>query len=148
MTRKQYVFLLATVFFIGSAAYFSQKEFLNSTLNNSVRGGDTSLGEESPLKTLAAPNATSTTSNIVSIPIRAEGTVLEAMQEYASNSDFAFSGREHPSLGFFVESINGKKNADGKYWILYVNGEQSQKGASQTAVKPNDKVEWRLEESH
>ena len=77
-----------------------------------------------------------------------EGTsALEAMRA-ARDSGLAFDGKEFPGLGFFVESINGRRNADGYYWILYVNGTSSQTGASQTLLKNGDRIEWKYERSY
>ncbi len=67
------------------------------------------------------------------------------MQGLASSGTLSFSGREFPSLGFFVESIDGVSNAGGKYWILYHNGAQSQIGASNATISPGDVIEWRYE---
>jgi hypothetical protein len=75
-------------------------------------------------------------------------SVLDVMRQLAASQNFAFTGREYPSLGFFVESINGKKNADGAYWFLYVNGTSSDTGASQTMLHAGDVVEWRYEKNH
>jgi len=75
-------------------------------------------------------------------------TVLDAMRTLASTSNFSFTGREYPSLGFFVDSINGKNNADGNYWFLYVNGRSSDTGASQTTLNAGDTIEWRYERNH
>ncbi|MEK7479712.1 MAG: DUF4430 domain-containing protein, partial [Patescibacteria group bacterium] len=77
--------------------------------------------------------------------IPADATVLEAMRTLADSGAITFSGREYPSLGFFVESLNGKYGGDGFYWILYVNGKTSETGASQTSLKAGDAVEWRYE---
>src|SRR3989344_2018832 len=74
-------------------------------------------------------------------------TVLEAMRSLATEG-LVFTGREYPSLGFFVESINDKRNADGYYWILYVNGTSSETGASQTVLFSGDTVEWRYEQGY
>lgn len=73
--------------------------------------------------------------------------VLEVMQK-ATTEGLSFSGKEHPSLGFFVDSINGKKAEGGYYWFLYINGESSSTGASQTLVGPGDAVEWRYKQSY
>ncbi len=81
----------------------------------------------------------------VSIPRGA--SVLDAMQT-ARSQGLEFSGTEYPSLGFFVESLNGKASARGSYWFLYVNDASSETGASQTILKPGDTVEWRYEISH
>ena len=74
-------------------------------------------------------------------------SALEAMRA-ARDSGLAFDGKEFPGLGFFVESINGRRNADGYYWILYVNGTSSQTGASQTLLKNGDRIEWKYERSY
>lgn len=74
-------------------------------------------------------------------------TVLEAM-EHLRSEGFTFEGREYPSLGFFVESINGKKASSGYYWIFYMNGKQSGTGISQTPVSGGDTIEWRLEAAY
>ncbi len=67
------------------------------------------------------------------------------MQGLASSEALTFTGKEFPSLGFFVESINDVKNAGGKYWILYRNGAQSKVGASSATISPGDVIEWRYE---
>ncbi len=79
--------------------------------------------------------------------IRTHGTVLDAMRSLASDG-LAFTGKDYPSLGFFVESVNGKKASGGYYWILYVNGKSSDTGASQTRLSAGDTVEWRFEKSY
>lgn len=79
------------------------------------------------------------------ILLDAEKTVLSAMQYLASSKELSFSGKEFPSLGFFVESINGTKNAGGRYWILYRNGAQSMVGASSATIGPGDVIEWKYE---
>ena len=75
-------------------------------------------------------------------------SVLELMRALASKSDFSFTGREYPSLGFFVDSINGKKAERGSNWMLYFNGRLSNTGASQTTLKAGDSVEWKYEKSY
>jgi hypothetical protein len=78
-------------------------------------------------------------------------TLLEAMRQLTARSEqpFMFSGREYPSLGFFVEKINGKKNdpPNGKYWIYYINGQSAQTGISNYQIRQNDIIEWKYEES-
>lgn len=49
------------------------------------------------------------------------------------------------SFGKLIESINGVKNeTDNKYWIFYINSEESKVGATEYLLKPNDKIEWRF----
>jgi hypothetical protein len=107
-----------------------------------------------------APQAATTTTAIapitaatlivdgVSYGVIADTSVYEAMREVATRSSFTFTGENYPSLGYFVESIGGKKGGNGYYWILYVNGKSSDAGASQTTLKPGDSVEWKYEKSY
>ena len=78
----------------------------------------------------------------------AGSSVLDAMRSLASSSSFTFTGRDYPSLGFFVDSINGVSQANGYVWILYVNGEKSSLGASTVTVAQNDVIEWKYEKSY
>ena len=74
--------------------------------------------------------------------------VLDLMRSLVLTSGFTFTGKDYPSLGFFVESIDGKRNGDGKYWILYINGTSSDLGASRATIHAGDTVEWRFEKSY
>jgi|SRR3989338_6196392 len=78
----------------------------------------------------------------------AGSTVIDAMRVLASTTGFSFSGKDYPSLGFFVESINGQKAESGYNWILYVNGKLSGTGASQTTLETGDAIEWRYEKNY
>jgi len=73
------------------------------------------------------------------------GILLDSMQSLRATGDLSFSGKEHPGLGFFVESVNGKKAADGYNWMLYVNDKESSTGASQTRISRGDSIEWKYE---
>lgn len=77
--------------------------------------------------------------------VRSGETVIDAMRALSSEGAFTFTGREYPSLGFFVDSINGRANADGRYWFLYVNGVSAASGASAVTVQPGDIIEWKYE---
>ena len=70
------------------------------------------------------------------------------MNAAASSTSLTFTGRNYPSLGFFVESIDGKQAGNGSAWIFYVNGKESQTGISSTMLHPGDTVEWRYEKSY
>lgn len=80
--------------------------------------------------------------------IDGEESTLALMQQLSTTSDFSFSGVEYASLGFFVETINGKKAEGGYYWFLYVNDTSSSSGASQTLVKAGDVIEWRYKKNY
>lgn len=77
-----------------------------------------------------------------------DSTVLDVMRALASSSDFTFAGHDYPSLGFFVDSINGRKTEKSHNWILYINGKLSNTGASQTTLKAGDAIEWRYEKNY
>ncbi|MSU74434.1 DUF4430 domain-containing protein [Candidatus Kaiserbacteria bacterium] len=75
-------------------------------------------------------------------------TLIEAMLSLSSRSEFTFTGRDHPGLGFFVDSINGKKNEGGMYWVFYVNGVSATVGASTAEIHTGDVVEWKYKEGY
>jgi hypothetical protein len=75
-------------------------------------------------------------------------TVLDAMNAAASSTSLTFTGRDYPSLGFFVDSIDSKEGGNGYAWIFYVNGKQSQTGISSTLLHSGDSVEWRYEKNY
>lgn len=79
------------------------------------------------------------------LSIASDTTVLKAMMELSTSSEFTFSGQEFPGLGFFVEEIGGLKNADGFYWTLFIDGKPSALGVSSARVTPASRVEWRYQ---
>jgi len=83
----------------------------------------------------------------VTIPIYTEGTVLSAMEAHRDASDFTFSGSSFPGLGFFVDTIDGRRTEDGYHWLLYIDGEMSSRGVSSARVAPGSVVEWRYEKN-
>ena len=121
---KKYIALAIAVVILAGGAYVSQQWFVQT-----FSAGD--------IRTAA-----------VTFTAAEEGTVLDAMNARAAEGELLFSGRDFPGLGFFVEEINGKRSADGYYWILYINGELSDKGVSQARVEPGDIVEWRYEKGY
>lgn len=71
--------------------------------------------------------------------------LLTAMRRLDNADDnFQFSGREYPSLGFFVEEINGIKNnpTNNEYWGYYINGKTATVGISLYILKLNDLIKW------
>lgn len=50
------------------------------------------------------------------------------------------------SYGEYVESIEGiTGGAEGRYWILYVDGQMSNIGAADLQTKDGQKIEWKFE---
>ncbi|MDO8664164.1 MAG: DUF4430 domain-containing protein [Candidatus Liptonbacteria bacterium] len=70
-------------------------------------------------------------------------TVYDAMTTLASTTQFSFSSKYYSGLGYFIDSINGIKNANGNYWTLYVNGTYATVGASAYKLSGNDRIEWK-----
>ena len=68
-------------------------------------------------------------------------TALDILKSGHTIETKTFSG-----VGEYVTSIDGKTEDSGKnFWALYVNGTQSQVGASDYHPKDKDKIEWKLE---
>jgi hypothetical protein len=60
-------------------------------------------------------------------------------------NNFSFETKEYPSLGIFVEGINGINETPGKYWIYYVNGKEASIGISKYILKSGDVIFWKQE---
>jgi hypothetical protein len=75
------------------------------------------------------------------------GTVLEVMDKAVAEGVFSYRGRTYPGIGVFVEEVGGLKNEKGMYWILYINGETSDRGVSSARVVPGDVITWNYEKS-
>jgi Domain of unknown function (DUF4430) len=100
----------------------------------------------------ADPDASNPTLSLPDVPWYAGVTVLQAMiiGEAMHVQNFSFRVEYRSIYGAQIDSIDGISDGDkpNHYWLLYVNGEESQVGASeailledlnnQTAV-----VEWR-----
>lgn len=98
---------------------------------------------------LSASNAQSITLVVGDRTYRAVATstqtILSVMRILEEASDFSFAGKDFPGMGFFVEEIDHKRNANGYYWMLYVNMLAAPKGVSQMIVSPGDQILWRYE---
>lgn len=113
---------------------------------------------------IAAPRSTSSvetkeaigekSEDLVSISLAVEGetyttdiqtgsSVMEVMQKIAGETSLEFETRTFSGIGELVRSINGKADADGFYWFLYVNGKSAEIGASQYMLQDEDQIEWR-----
>ena len=153
---KKYLLLFVAIVVLGAGAYFSELRFLSYSYSSAPTLA-TSLAAQGD--TLSALNATSTTVAGIDFAlkageesyrgeVRAGATVLDAMKMISSNNGFRFVSKDFPGMGAFVESINGQRNTDGFYWILYLNGNPSQKGVSETTLTSGDSIEWRYEKGY
>ena len=81
------------------------------------------------------------------IQVKPNSTAYEAMLHLQQAGKIAFTTKNFSSLGYFIESINGKKNSPmtGFYWTYYINNEEAKLGVSNYIVKPNDLITWKYE---
>ena len=138
MHPKQYITLGIAIIVLGAGFYFSELKFLSYS---------------NTIETASSAQATSTAvfrigGNSYPVIVSQGETVMEAMRALQSAGNLTFTGKDYPGMGFFVESINGRKNSNDLYWILYVNGKSASAGASQTIVKAGDNIEWRYEKGY
>ncbi len=81
------------------------------------------------------------------IEIPEGSTGYDLMQSASTQSNFTFSAKNFPGLGYFIEEINGQKNdhMKGIYWIYYINGEKAKVGISNYLLTNGDIIEWKYE---
>ncbi len=79
---------------------------------------------------------------IVTFIAQADGTVESLMQQRA---DITYTSKQYPTMGSFLESLQGVRNANGKYWMLTINGTVSPVGMSQAQVTKGDTIVWTYE---
>jgi hypothetical protein len=145
MKNRYYVYYLLATVILSAVAFWGIYAPSHTTLLTTSAPTHPSTQEQTTIATSSVSSAYD-----IFIPVQASSTALEAMASFEESSQhrFTYTGHDYPGLGFFVDSINGKANANGLYWFLYVNGESSDTGASQTLLHPGDVVEWRYERSH
>jgi hypothetical protein len=124
-----------------------------------VAAPQTAPAQSSGIATATAPAATVASSSTLAsdAQILIEGktfavisgrTVFDEMRRLKGAGALIFESAAYPSLGAFAESINGKKNAGGFYWFLYLNGKTSEMGMSNLRIRPGDLIEWRYKDSY
>lgn len=152
---KKYIALGVTVIVLAVGAYITQRPFfIQPSVGESLPPTETSGTSQTP-----PSNTSSSTQGKISrasllvggktydITAAQGETVFDAMEQLRKESDFQFTYRNFSGLGAMIESVSGKKNESGNYWMLYVNGTLSQKGASETFIKPGDVIEWKYEQT-
>ncbi len=157
---KKYIALIVAVIVLAGGALVSQQWFAESlvpTIATVESATTTSKQVASPAPPppqaqvpppQSTPAPASSQGNSFTFTAATEGTVLDSMHALAADGKLSFSGREFAGLGYLVEEINGRRSADGYYWILRVNGVLSDQGVSQARVESNDVIEWRYEKGY
>ncbi len=92
-----------------------------------------------------SPKATLTIFNeSLEFPLSEEMTVYDAMNLLKEEGKITFEGKNYPTLGFFVTSINSISAGAGKNLFYYINGEEASVGISTYQIKEGDSIEWKL----
>lgn len=110
----------------------------NKNINQSIKE-ETEIKQTSDFVTLSVLDRKYQTGFIVG------NTVFDVMNKIKKENNFDFKYKEYPSLGVFVNEINGVGSKDGKYWIYYVNDKEAEVGISKYVLKEGDLISWRLE---
>lgn len=132
---KKYFYSLVILVIVGLPFFIHEER---------LRHADEVASVSTHYQTLQSINTVSERRQI-KIECSTDQTVFECMQQRNETAGFTFRGRTFPSLGFFVDEINGLKNTKGFYWTLYINGAYSTVGASQYVVRTGDVIEWKYE---
>jgi hypothetical protein len=151
-THKHYIPILLILFAVLIAVFVHTQSKPSLPLLEAIATTTTRTATTSATKPTIAPRAAvlvadatlkvgSTTYPLI---LHSDETVIEAMRELSAAGDLAFTGRQFPGLGFFVDSLNGIQNTGGKYWVFYLNGVSSTEGASSVVLKKGDVVEWKF----
>jgi hypothetical protein len=109
----------------------------------------TPIATSSTLGTPTIANATLIIGkNTYPLTVREGETVIEAMRFLEAENVLTFTGRDYPALGMFIDSINGEKNANGNYWILYINDISATSGVSAEVIHAGDRIEWKYNKDY
>lgn len=74
-------------------------------------------------------------------------TAFDLLKEGASRLNLTLKTKTY-DVGIFIEAIGDKENGqDEKYWMYYVNEEMPMVAADKKEIKPEDKIEFKFEES-
>ena len=80
-----------------------------------------------------------------SVVVNQGASVYDVLVEAAHEHNFSVVATYYSQYdSYFIESINGVKNGNGKYWQYWVNGEYANVGANLYKVKNGDSILWKL----
>jgi hypothetical protein len=129
-----------------------------STTEATTTGGTVPAARSSSTAAKAASNSPAITAKPATATLIVDGTefalhaaegstLQEAMDGLQNEGAFTYSYKEYAGIGALVTSIQGRAGMN-EYWILYVNGKQSDTGISSTHIRSGDVIEWKLEKSY
>lgn len=126
--------LLVVIFFMGTFYYLNFSKFENKIIKN-----------DSKIETIKENAVTFTVlDRIYQVSIKDGDTVYDVMNTLQSSKEnnFTFESKEYPSMGIFINGINGMKGEANKYWIYSVNSVESSISVSKYILKNGDSILW------
>ena len=128
------ILLLIIIFFIGAFYYRNFLKFENKIIKDDNKI-ETSKENIVTLFVLG---------KIYKVSVKDGDTVYDAMNMLESNKEnnFTFQFKDYPSMGIFIEGINGIKGEKNKYWIYSVNKVEASISVSKYILKNGDSILW------
>lgn len=80
-----------------------------------------------------------------SVPERSSVYDFMTILRNKKENNFSFKSKEYPSLGIFIDEINGVSGGNGGYWIYYINNKEATVGVSNYILKNGDRILWKQE---
>jgi len=151
-STKQYI-NIETLQHKKTATLKQKTDSINKPINPLAAASDLPQGDKSTNKLVDKKKTLETIIYVndkeYKVDIYSTSTAYQAMQVLSKESDFSFKGQNYPSIGFFVNEINGIKNdlKNNKYWIYYINNQSAKVGVSNYLIKTGDIITWKYEES-
>ena len=115
-----------------------------------IKQNNTEITRDNSKEQLEMPVSNYATINVLGksfqINISNGDSVYQAMNNLTKeDNNFSFKTKEYPSLGIFVNEINGVSSIAGNYWIYYVNKKEASVGVSKYILKSGDVIDWKQE---
>ncbi len=79
------------------------------------------------------------------ITLNNSATVYSLLMKGAEENNFTVSTTYYPQYqSYFINSIAGVKNGNGKYWQYWINGKYGEVSANLQKLENGDVVEWKF----
>ncbi|OGG07889.1 hypothetical protein A3D05_02565 [Candidatus Gottesmanbacteria bacterium RIFCSPHIGHO2_02_FULL_40_24] len=144
--KRKINYLLISLFIIIVLVLLAQKTVLKTGINIPPRNDNIRSNEQPEIN----PQDNKVLQNKITIDYGggrkksfqvAAANAYEALAIAAEKDGIKLESKEY-KYGLIVESVNGVKNTNDKYWIFSVNGKPGQISADRTVISPGDAVIW------
>lgn len=111
----------------------------------------TKISASSVFETIAEKKVTTISCTIVvkdqtvALSVPTQTTLYDALLSAQKMGEIIFSGKQFPSLGFFVTDIGTLHAGEGKNLIYYINGKEATVGITSYVLHDGDAIVWKLE---